>query len=76
LALLAVVPLFEDLSKGELGAVATLTTETSMESGRTLVSQGELGREAIVLLEGAAAVRRNGRKIAESVPVTSSVRCP
>ncbi len=62
---LAAVPLFADLSKKELEAVASLTTETSVEGGHTIASQGEVGREAMVLLDGGAVVRRNGRKVAD-----------
>ena len=59
------VPLFSDLSKKDLGFLAQLTTEVSFPAGTDLVTQGDLGREAMVLMAGSAVVRRNGRKIAE-----------
>ena len=62
---LAGVPMFADLSKKDLGFLATLTTEASFATGTELVKEGELGREAMVLMSGTAAVRRNGRKVAE-----------
>jgi len=48
--------------------VAQLVTETSSVEGTELVTQGELGREAMVIMQGSAAVRRNNRKIAELGP--------
>lgn len=62
---LSKVPLFAGLSKKELNAMASYTTELGIHAGKTLGTQGELGREAMIVLQGKAAVRRNGRKIAE-----------
>lgn len=62
------VPLFSGLSKKELKSVASLTTEMVADEGTTLVTQGELGREAMILMDGAVVVRRNGRKVAELGP--------
>ncbi len=62
------MPLFTGLSKKELDAVASLSTELSAGEGTTLATQGEVGREALILVEGAAVVRRNGRKVAELGP--------
>lgn len=62
------IGLFEGLSKKELGFLAQQVTEASFAEGTELVTQGELGREAMVLLEGSAVVRRNNRKIAELGP--------
>ena len=62
------VGLFAGLSKKELGFIAGLTTETTLEAGSALVEQGELGREAMVIMAGTAVVRRNNRKVAELGP--------
>lgn len=62
------IGLFEALSKKELGFLAQQTTEATFVEGTELVTQGELGREAMVLVEGSAVVRRNNRKIAELGP--------
>lgn len=64
-AALGRIPLFADLSKKELASVAALTTELAVEADTTLVTQGEVGRQAMVLIEGSAVVRKNGRKVAE-----------
>lgn len=39
-----------------------------MDAGKELVDQGDIGREAFVILSGTASVRRNGRKIATLGP--------
>jgi len=59
------IGLFQGLSKKELGFLAQQVTEVTFAEGTELVTQGELGREAMVLMEGTAVVRRNNRKIAE-----------
>lgn len=64
-AALAEVPLFTGLSKKELGAVSQLVTEAGFAEGTELVTEGELGREAMIIVDGTAVVRRKGRKIAE-----------
>jgi len=62
------IGLFEGLSKKELGFLAQKVTEATVTEGTDLVIQGVLGREAMVLMEGSAVVRRNNRKIAELGP--------
>jgi CRP/FNR family cyclic AMP-dependent transcriptional regulator len=57
------VPLFSRCSRSELDAIAALTTELAFEPGRTLTREGTPGLEFFVLLEGAAAVRRKGRRV-------------
>ena len=61
---LATVPLFSDCSKRELGHVAKVGREIQVEAGTLIADQGQMGREAFVILEGAVAVKRGGRKIA------------
>lgn len=63
--ILSGVPLFEGLSKRELGEVARYITELDIPAGDVLTSEGDTGREAMVILEGKATVRRKGRKVAE-----------
>lgn len=62
--LLKRVPLFSHCTKGQLAAVAEQSDELSVPEGQTLTRQGERGREFVVLIDGAADVRKNGRKIA------------
>lgn len=63
--LLAAVPLFAGLSKKDLGEIASIADEISLPAGRTLIEEGERGREFFVLVDGTATVERNGRKIDE-----------
>ncbi len=59
------IGLFADLSQRELGFLASQVTELAFPEGTVLVTQGERGREAMVIVSGTAVVRRNNRKIAE-----------
>jgi CRP-like cAMP-binding protein len=61
---LASVPLFSACSKKELQAVARASDEISLSAGSTLCEQGGIGREAFVIVNGTAEVRRNGKKVA------------
>ena len=61
---LATVPLFSDCSKRELGHVARVGREIHVGAGTLIADQGQMGREAFVILEGDVAVKRGGRKIA------------
>lgn len=44
--------------------MARASDEITLPSGRHLCEQGQIGREAFIILDGNADVRRNGRKIA------------
>lgn len=61
--LLKRVPLFENCSKSELAAIARVADEISVPAGRDLTKEGAPGREFVVLVEGAAEVRRKGKVI-------------
>jgi CRP/FNR family transcriptional regulator, cyclic AMP receptor protein len=63
LELLKGVPLFADCSKRELEAILAVADELDLPAGRELTREGARGAEFIVLADGAADVRRNGRKI-------------
>lgn len=65
---LAQVPLFSACSKKELGLIARRGDQLSLPDGHTLTTQDESSREAFVILDGNAVVRRNGRKVAELGP--------
>ncbi len=58
------LPLFSSCSKKELQRIARAGDEVTVKAGRVLVDQGDIGREAFVILNGTAVVKRNGRKIA------------
>jgi CRP-like cAMP-binding protein len=57
------VPLFARCSRKELREVASVADEIDLKAGKELTKQGATAREFFVLLDGAAEVRRNGRKI-------------
>ena len=67
---LASVPLFSACSRKELQAVAKATDEVTIPSGKVLCEQGSIGREAFVLVDGTAEVRRNKKKVASIGPGT------
>jgi hypothetical protein len=68
------VPLFERCSKRELEDIAGLADELDVAQGRTLTSEGKTGYEFLVLVDGAASVKRKGRTVNTLVPATSSAR--
>jgi len=57
------VPLFRDCSKRDLQHVAKAGDVITMTDGTTIVDQGQMGREAFVILSGNVIVKRSGRKI-------------
>ncbi len=57
------VPLFARCSRKELQQIASVADEVELPEGKELTKEGERGREFFVILDGAADVRRNGRKI-------------
>ncbi len=65
---LSSVPLFSACSQKDLEKIARASNEISVEQGRVLVDQGDAGREAFVIIEGEATVKRNQRKIASLGP--------
>jgi CRP/FNR family transcriptional regulator, cyclic AMP receptor protein len=67
---LAAVPLFAACSRKELQHVAKASDEIKLAEGAVLCQQGDVGREAFVIIEGTAAVKRGGRKVATLGPGT------
>lgn len=65
---LASVPLFSSLSQKDLRKIASAGEELSIEPGKVLTEQGDTGREAFVIFDGEAAVKRNNRKVATLGP--------
>ena len=62
------VALFSACSKKELDTVAKATDEITMTAGTMIMDQGQMGREAFVIVEGDVVVKRNGRKVATLGP--------
>lgn len=65
---LASVPLFRGMTTKELRDVAKATVELTIPEGKEFVTQGDVGREAFVIVEGTADVVRNGKTIATLGP--------
>jgi len=63
--LLASVPLFAECSRRELRQIAEAADEVVVPAGTVLTKEGSSGREFIVIVDGAAEVRRRGRKVNE-----------
>ena len=57
------IPLFSECSDAQLGRIASLATELTVEAGRVLIEQDELGLEFFVIVEGWAAVTRSGVQV-------------
>jgi len=60
--------LFAECTKAELIEVALSSDEREATEGESLMEEGRRGREFFVLVEGAATVRRGGRKLADLGP--------
>jgi CRP-like cAMP-binding protein len=57
------VSLFASLSKGDRDMVAKNADEVDVDTGKTLMAEGELGYEFFVVEEGTGEVRRDGAVI-------------
>jgi CRP/FNR family transcriptional regulator, cyclic AMP receptor protein len=68
LATYRAIPLFRQCSDDELALVDAVADEVHVTAGRTLIRQGELGREFVVIIEGTASVERNGDEVATLGP--------
>jgi len=62
------LPLFQGCTKKELTAVHKAGDEITMADGTVIIDQGQLGREAFVILDGNVVVKRRDRKIATLGP--------
>ena len=63
--LLRAVPLFAECSRRELREISEAVDEVVVPAGTLLTKEGARGREFIVIVDGAAEVRRRGRKVNE-----------
>ena len=57
------VPLFANASKSELAEIAAIADEVDLPAGKTLIKEGESGREFFVLIDGTADVTQGDKKI-------------
>ena len=58
------VALFSHYSSRQLAGVARLTTTTEVAAGRELITEGQIGQELFVVLDGEAEVRKGDTVIA------------
>ena len=61
--LIKAVPLFSGASKAELAEIAAIADEVDLPAGKTLIEEGDSGREFFVLVEGTADVLQGGKQI-------------
>jgi CRP-like cAMP-binding protein len=62
------VPLFASVPKSEHRKLASLVDEVEVPAGTTVMSQGEYAREFAVIVDGNAAVIRDGEHVATLGP--------
>jgi CRP-like cAMP-binding protein len=62
------VPMFQECTEEELGAVAYLASPRALEAGTAVVREGESGNEFFLLMMGTATVSRHGREVADLKP--------
>ncbi len=60
---LSSVALFSECSKKELLAISKASDRLDLDDGATLTREGQSSREAFVVLDGKAVVKRNDRKV-------------
>lgn len=57
------VPLFSSCSKKELEAIAAQADQLTVPKGKALTKEGQRGREFMIIVDGAAEVRKDGRRL-------------
>jgi CRP-like cAMP-binding protein len=67
-AVFKTLPIFAHCSDDELRRIDRLADEVHVPAGRTLVRQGELGREFALIIEGEATIERDGVEVARIGP--------
>lgn len=65
---LAEVPLFEGLSKKQLRRVSSLAMQIERPAGTVLTTEGDVGHEFMIVLEGEIEVRHDDRVVATRAP--------
>jgi CRP/FNR family cyclic AMP-dependent transcriptional regulator len=65
---LAQVRLFSACNKKELALIGKASDEVSVSAGKEVVTEGQVGHEFFLILDGKAAVKRKGRKVATFGP--------
>lgn len=65
---LATVPLFAQCSRHDLTKIARFVDEIEVPAGRELITEGDVGHEAFVVVDGTAQVTRDGTQVTEIGP--------
>ena len=65
---LAAIPLFADLSHGDLAAIGESAIEINADTGETLATQGDLGHAMFAIESGTGEVTANGKQLATLGP--------
>jgi len=65
---LSFIPVFSELSKRELKALVGLMSSVAAPEGKVLTTQGEPGREFMIIEDGTARVEIDGRTVAHLGP--------
>jgi CRP/FNR family transcriptional regulator, cyclic AMP receptor protein len=65
---LRLLPALRGLDDRELAKLARLVDEVTVEAGKTLITEGDVGREAFVIAEGTARVTIGGEIVCELGP--------
>jgi CRP-like cAMP-binding protein len=61
--LLKKAPLFSDCSRRELNEIAMIADEVDFPAGTALMTEGETGKEFVVVVDGAVEIRRGGKLV-------------
>ena len=65
---IAEIPIFSSCNKKELRAITRLLSSLRVSAGEVLTTQGDDGREFMIIESGTAVVRRNDRKVGTMGP--------
>lgn len=57
-------PLFDGLSRKQLGELARVTEDIDFEAGKVLCREGRRGQEFFVIMDGEAEVTKGGKRVA------------
>lgn len=60
---LARAPLFEGLTKRDLGQLAKVTEDLEVAPGKVLCREGDVGREFFVIVDGEVEVTKDGKRL-------------
>jgi CRP-like cAMP-binding protein len=63
LDLLGKVPLFDSLSKRQLGQIAKRADSMSMQPGQVLARENKVGREFFFIVEGIVQIKKDGKLV-------------